>query len=178
MFAPVGSGLSPDIMHDNHDIWAFDTAYRLYRRARRRARLGRVWRLLTGRRAGLPGLHDEMAPVRDRHALGLRTIPVRQVYGSEGRSADFDSAFRPLQERTRHRWIAIAVALLNGATLPPVDLIQVGERYYVRDGHHRVSAARALGQAEIDASVVAWAPAGAPGVPKETGAPGAAGCAC
>jgi ParB-like chromosome segregation protein Spo0J len=44
----------------------------------------------------------------------------------------------------------------RGLTLPPVDLIRVGESYFVRDGHHRVSAARALGQAFIEATVTEW----------------------
>jgi hypothetical protein len=35
-------------------------------------------------------------------------------------------------------------------------LIQVGPTYYVRDGHHRVSVARMMGQEEIDAEVTVW----------------------
>jgi hypothetical protein len=30
-----------------------------------------------------------------------------------------------------------------------VELIQVGEAYFVRDGHHRISVATALGQQQI-----------------------------
>ena len=37
--------------------------------------------------------------------------------------------------------------------MPPVDLVKVGEIYFVRDGHHRVSVARALGRTDIDAYV-------------------------
>jgi hypothetical protein len=37
--------------------------------------------------------------------------------------------------------------------LPPITLTLVGDRYFVVDGHHRVSVARALGQAGIDAGV-------------------------
>ncbi len=40
--------------------------------------------------------------------------------------------------------------------LPPVDLIQLGDTYFVRDGHHRISVARALGYAYIDANVTVW----------------------
>ena len=40
--------------------------------------------------------------------------------------------------------------------LPPVALIQVGHLYFVRDGHHRISVARALGQETIDAEVTVW----------------------
>ena len=41
----------------------------------------------------------------------------------------------------------------SGEGLPPVDLIKVGEIYFVRDGHHRVSVAWALGHTDIDAYV-------------------------
>jgi hypothetical protein len=41
----------------------------------------------------------------------------------------------------------------RGESMPPVDLVKVGEIYFVRDGHHRVSVARALGRTDIDANV-------------------------
>jgi hypothetical protein len=42
----------------------------------------------------------------------------------------------------------------RGETLPPVELYRIGEVYFVRDGHHRVSVARALGRREIDGDVI------------------------
>ena len=47
-------------------------------------------------------------------------------------------------------------ARLNDIPLPPVDLIKVGENYFVRDGHHRISVAHALGQEFIEAEVTEW----------------------
>ncbi len=88
------------------------------------------------------------------HDAGLRTVPTRQIRGSENRSADFDSDFHPLQARTRDRWVSIAMARFVGATLPPIELIQVGDIYYVRDGHHRLSVSRALGEEFIEAHVI------------------------
>jgi hypothetical protein len=44
--------------------------------------------------------------------------------------------------------------------LPPVQLIQVGDAYFVRDGHHRISVAHHLGQASIDAEVLIWGRSG------------------
>jgi hypothetical protein len=35
-------------------------------------------------------------------------------------------------------------------------LIQVGDDYFVRDGHHRISVARAFGREQIDAEVIVW----------------------
>ncbi len=69
------------------------------------------------------------------------------------RSRDFDRRFRPTSGRSRSRWEQIAAAARRGESFPPIDLLKVGELYFVRDGHHRVSVARALGRTDIDAYV-------------------------
>ena len=69
---------------------------------------------------------------------------------------DFDAQFRPTQTHSQGRWLSVATARLQGVPLPPVELIQVGDTYFVRDGHHRVSVARALGELDIDAEVRVW----------------------
>lgn len=43
-----------------------------------------------------------------------------------------------------------------GVKLPPVALIQVGEVYFVEDGHHRISVAKLWGEHEIEAEVTIW----------------------
>ena len=53
----------------------------------------------------------------------------------------------------RTRWERIAAAMRRGDPLPPISLYRVGEVHFVRDGHHRVSAARALGWHDIDGYV-------------------------
>ena len=80
-------------------------------------------------------------------------ILIDQIEGSEGRSRDFDVDFRPLRRHIQDRWINIALACARGVQMPPVDLIQVGDAYFVRDGHHRISVAKANGQKTIDALV-------------------------
>lgn len=87
---------------------------------------------------------------------GLRAVPIDHIVGSQSRPHDFDRAFHPLREHDRRRWVNLAALKLLGQSLPPVDLIQVGDRYFVVDGHHRISIARALGQESIDALVVNW----------------------
>ena len=57
---------------------------------------------------------------------------------------------------TKQRWIAIATMMELGEGLPLISLVQVGDTYFVRDGHHRISVARALGYAYIDANVTVW----------------------
>ncbi|HMQ35532.1 MAG TPA: hypothetical protein PKD53_32795, partial [Chloroflexaceae bacterium] len=83
-----------------------------------------------------------------------RSVPIARIVASEGRSGDFDRRFRPLTTHTWDRWRGVALALVRGEALPPVELIAVGDSYAVRDGHHRISAAAALGQREVDALVM------------------------
>ena len=87
------------------------------------------------------------------HSVGLTVVPLDAIVGSVDRSRDYDRRFRPTSGRTRGRWEQIAAAARRGESFPPVDLMHVGELYFVRDGHHRVSVARALGRTDIDAYV-------------------------
>jgi hypothetical protein len=85
--------------------------------------------------------------------LGQRDVPLEQVVGTVGRAADFDRRFRPRHGRERDRRERIARIAAGGVDLPPVDVVLLGELYFVRDGHHRVSVARALGRPTIVARV-------------------------
>ncbi len=85
--------------------------------------------------------------------LGLQQIPLDSIVGTLGRSHDFDRSFRPVSQTTRPRWERIATALRRGEEVPPISVYRVGDLYFVRDGHHRVSVARALGRTHIDAYV-------------------------
>jgi hypothetical protein len=89
-----------------------------------------------------------------QHYAGSRTVRINQIKGSEGGSGDFDCDFNLLHTRTRDRWISVALARSHGDILPLVELIQLGEDYFVRDGHHRISVARAFGEEYVDAKVI------------------------
>jgi hypothetical protein len=144
----------------------------VYQRAQRRGWWYRLWAALRGRSSHLLDLAAVVAESRinARHAAGLQIVPIQQIQGSEGRGNAFDAAFHPLQTHTALRWRSIARAGLAGKILPPVELIRIGEIYFVRDGHHRISVARALGQREIDAVVTIWQvePPAAPGAMAES----------
>ncbi|MCB8984636.1 MAG: hypothetical protein H6659_12480 [Ardenticatenaceae bacterium] len=114
-----------------------------------------MWQKLAGRQRRLLDL-NEQAGMNGRHYLGIQSIPLNQIVGSEGRENDFDAEFRPRQTHNMDRWIGVATARQMGKPLPPVDLIQIGDRYFVRDGHHRISVAHARGEMEIDATVTRW----------------------
>ena len=91
--------------------------------------------------------------VEASHFAGLKTVRIDHIQGTHSKANEFDAEFNPTQERSRTRWIGIALEKLRGRDLPPVDLIQIDDIYYVRDGHHRISVSRAMGQAYIDAEV-------------------------
>jgi hypothetical protein len=118
----------------------------------------RIWSKLTHHDNQLHTLTQEkgQTPVASRRYSGIKTVSLNQINCSEGRSKDFDAQFRPVSSHNKDRWVGLATAWEMGKTLPPVDLIQVGDSYCVRDGHHRLSVARVFGQQEIDAEVTVW----------------------
>lgn len=84
---------------------------------------------------------------------GVQTIPVSKIVGSVNRFDDFDRKFLPRNSRTRKRWQRIDRAWHDGVPLPAIQVIQVGDIYFVKDGNHRVSVARQHGQEYIEAEV-------------------------
>jgi hypothetical protein len=85
--------------------------------------------------------------------LGVQLVDIGSIAGSVNRTSEFDRSFRPVSEKTRARWERIALAYRRGEALPPVSLYRIGELHFVRDGHHRISVARAHGLDRIDADV-------------------------
>jgi len=84
--------------------------------------------------------------------MGVQEIPLDQIAGSVGRKDDFDNQFRPLKDHLRERWVNVYLRL-QVEDLPAIQVYQVGDRYFVEDGHHRVSAARYIGRKFIQAEV-------------------------
>jgi len=130
----------------------------LYARALERGRRGQLWSGFSRTSRGLLSLEEisQAGTVQARSSGETCMVAIAHICGSENRAADFDCDFNPLQDRTRDRWLGIASALQRGRCLPPVALIQVCDRYFVRDGHHRISVAKALGQKTIEATVEVW----------------------
>lgn len=88
-----------------------------------------------------------------QHYRGFQMVPLEQIVGSESRYSDFDRHFMPLSDHVKDRWLRIGKAQNASVVLPPVDLYKIGDVYFVKDGNHRVSVARQLGQVEIEAYV-------------------------
>jgi len=119
-----------------------------FTRARRRSQLG----ALRGGRDLLPVFDG----ARSASGLGgIRTIPIDAIGGTvePSRSQQFDARFRPVRRALRTRWERVWIAEERGIPLPPISVVPVGELYAVRDGHHRVSVARARGAIAIDATI-------------------------
>jgi|SRR4051794_28339911 len=131
-------------------------------RARRRAAVLRALRRRPAEQGRLPVYDDSRlrGPGGEpRH--GIREIPLEAIRGTlePSRATLFDGCFRPAPA-ARTRWERVWLAEQRGAVLPPVSVVRVGDGYALRDGHHRVSVAKARGALSIDADVEATAAPG------------------
>lgn len=141
-----GSGRDPLNMRRAANI-SFNKAMK---RASRRALLGR----LLGRSRSLHQVNSNEVKRLSGTSSGIKYVALDDITGSEGRSGDFDDQFWPLKEYNRDRWVNIAQAMASNKPLPPVQLIQTSTGFVVRDGHHRLSVARAMGREVIEAEIV------------------------
>jgi hypothetical protein len=129
-----------------------------FSRARRRQLLAR----LATRLRREPGDVDLILPfeevvealgIRGQRSIGLKNIPLDSIVGTVDRSREFDRSFRPTSKRVRGRWQRIDEAQRRGQAMPPISVYRIGDMHFVKDGHHRVSVARARGRPDIDAYV-------------------------
>jgi len=97
--------------------------------------------------------------VAPRH-LGIRTVDIARIVGSVGRASELTEDFRVRNPKDRQRYEKILSLMERGVPLPPPTLYKLGYGYYILDGNHRVAAAKALGQLEIDADVTEFLPLG------------------
>lgn len=124
-------------------------------RVRRQQRFSEIGSWFRKHHGGTLSLGEVISAVGStgEQAVGVKVIPLDHILGSVDKVRDFDPHFRPTSGRSRARWERIAEAVRRGETLPPIDVYQVGDHYFVRDGHHRVSVMRALGEKLIEADV-------------------------
>src|SRR3990170_2118901 len=97
------------------------------------------------------------ATAAPRRRVGVRSVPLDRIIGTTRHPSQNTADFLPLPrlrgQNWRGRWQRINAAMERLGTLPPVDLVQVGDDYYVEDGHNRVAAAVRAGGVEVDADV-------------------------
>lgn len=124
-------------------------------RARTRAFVSDLLGILSGRREGLVPFEEvrQRLRLRNRAYQGLQDVPLDRIVGSLGRYQDFTREFLPRNSGVRQRWMNVLRWAESTVGLPPVELYKVGEAYFVKDGNHRVSVARAMGAPTIQAYV-------------------------
>jgi nucleotide-binding universal stress UspA family protein len=138
--------------------YSLQAALRDFEEARFQAALRDVLARVTRRSEELLS-YEEVAQrlhLSARSERGIQTIPVAAIIGSVGRSADFTRTFLPRRAADRERWVRVRNAFLDPrkGNLPPIEVYQVGEAYFVLDGNHRVSVARLEGVTYIEAHVI------------------------
>ncbi len=131
-------------------------ARQIWNQARRQAFWARLRANLGQGRIDLLDFNEVAQRLKLRNLLyrGTQSIPLDKIVGSAGRYNDFTSAFLPINASVGERWRRVAAISLNPEdNLPPIEVYQVGQWYFIRDGNHRVSVARQTGVAYIDAAV-------------------------
>ena len=90
--------------------------------------------------------------------LGIKEIPLGKIVGTVEKYSYFDKNFVPKNNIVKQRWISIYTAYMAETMLPPVILYKIKDDYYVYDGNHRVSVAKFLNFASIEAEVEEFLP--------------------
>ncbi|NWG07333.1 MAG: ParB N-terminal domain-containing protein [Chloroflexi bacterium] len=105
-----------------------------------------------------PGIGQRITP--SLKLIGIQSIRVAEVVGTFKWETDFDHQFRPLQKRALNRWVnAYLRHEQNG--WDPILAHKIDGKYFIEDGHHRVSVARFLGMEFIEATVWEYSSEGA-----------------
>lgn len=127
-----------------------------FSKARNKALFNEIQHLLTPEEASLISFSDIKKLLKPENEVykGMQVIPINLIVGSEGRYNDFDNHFFPKSNFLRTRWEKVDMAHYQDVTLPPINVYELGGLYFVRDGNHRVSVAKAKGIEYIDAEVV------------------------
>lgn len=131
------------------------TAVRDFDRARKQAAMHQFFARVRGRSDELlsyADVHDQLgASGVIQH--GVQEIPLDSIIGSVGRYQDFTRDFLPKRDSDEERWVGVKTAVDQMKGMPPIEVYQINDAYFVKDGNHRVSIARQLGVDSITAYV-------------------------
>lgn len=127
-----------------------------FTRARNKALFNEIQHLLAPEEAAMVSLGEVKKIIKPKSEtyIGMKVIPIDKIIGSEGRFKDFDNQFFPKHSVMKERWGHVDEAIIKDIVLPPIKVYELGGLYFVRDGNHRVSVAKAKGVEFIDAEVV------------------------
>ena len=127
-----------------------------FSKARNKAWINEMQNVMHPDKKRLLSLNDVKKILKPKNEVyvGLKTVPINKIVGSEGRYNDFDNRFLPRSNELKQRWVNVDQAHLSDIVLPPIQLYELGGLYFVRDGNHRVSVGKAQGVEFIDAEVI------------------------
>ncbi|MBW8011138.1 MAG: universal stress protein [Chloroflexi bacterium] len=136
------------------NVSRLSSAIQDFRYARRKAALQIILARLSGRSPDLLPFEQvkKLLNVSAVEQTNLEDIPLDAIIGSVGRYDDFTRKFLPRSDSDESRWAGVKLAV-EDVGLPPIDVYQLGEVYFVIDGNHRVSVARQLHAPTIQAYV-------------------------
>ncbi len=131
-------------MEDNPFNFSYRSALQDFRNARRDAAMQEIWGRLTGKPSELLSFEEVSKQLRASasNRRVLKEIPLDAIVGSVGRYEDFNRNFLPKMGSDRERWARVKAAVESMVGLPPIEVYQIGDAYFVLDGNHRVSIAR------------------------------------
>ncbi len=123
--------------------------------ARRAALMNDLLGLFQGRPVDLLPFEEVREVLRLKQVVdrGIQEIPLDRIVGTVGREHEFNRAFLPRDESLRTRWEELKDLAEGPKGFPPIEVYYVHDVYFVVDGHHRVSVARAVGAKTIEAHV-------------------------
>ncbi len=135
---------------------SYQLALRDFHQARKQAVMQQILARFRGEGAQLLDFHQVQQQLRPTGMIvthGLQEIPLEKIVGSVDRYEDFTRSFLPKRDSDEARWAGVRAAVDDMVGIPPIDVYQVGDAYFVQDGNHRVSIARRLRSKTISAQV-------------------------
>jgi nucleotide-binding universal stress UspA family protein len=135
---------------------SYQRALRDFQNARQQAALQQLLERFRGEAAGLlpfDEIKEQLHPTGVTIEHGTQEIPLDKIVGSVARYKDFTRSFLPKRDADLERWAGVRMAVTDMRGIPPIDVFQVGDAYFVQDGNHRVSIARRLNSKTITARV-------------------------
>ena len=122
--------------------------------ARSKAGWERLFGLLTGKNYDLVDYNEVRKRLSNAYNIPVtKEIPIASIVGTVSRNQDFSRTFLPKLVKNKSRWVNVKLANESMEGVPPIDVYQIGEVYFVLDGHHRVSVMKSIKADYIQANV-------------------------
>jgi hypothetical protein len=88
------------------------------------------------------------------HDVGIKAVEVDRIKGRVGLGSDFDTSFMPRQQHIRNEWTSVDQTRFRNVSLPLINLLKIGDIYFVLDGHHQPAMDTLHNQESVEAHVI------------------------